>query len=188
MVQAAERAGQLDCQLCCSAGILAYRAGIIQAKATQRAAAEQVEAAERTKRLEARGIAVAVDLGFLTLESDIQRARDGLSHLKSVNRFNIGQIMMAQVQVVSRIESPPILERNIDRLFMLGDHAGPLCLQLVHMLYEHDVLTSASVSRMGPMGPEEWHAEVDKVNLNLVELNEKVAACKRAVQPLSRLR
>jgi Abortive infection alpha len=47
------------------------------------------------------------------------------------------------------IKSAPILERIVDRLFMLGDEAGPLCLSLVHMLYEHNVQADTSTA-FGP--------------------------------------
>jgi hypothetical protein len=137
------------------AGILAYWAGIIQAKATRRAAETHVKATERTKRLEARGVAVAVDLGFQTLETDIKRARNNLERLKTdaSTKDVAGQTIMAGAATIAKIASPPILERNVDRLFMLGDEAGPLCLSLIHMLYEHDVRVDASTNRMGSNEP-----------------------------------
>ena len=70
---------------------------------------------------------MAVDLGFLTLETDIKRALDGLMRLKTDDRTNAfaGQTIMLDMQVIAKIASPPILERNVDRLFMLGGRGRP---------------------------------------------------------------
>jgi hypothetical protein len=169
------------------AGLVAFFAGLIQAKATRRAAETQVESAERTKRLQAKGIAVAVDLGLSTLETDIQRARDNLIRLKTDVSDNAGQTIMARVQEIAKIQPPPILERNVDKLYMLGEPAGPLCLRLIHMLFEQDMQTVASVSSMGPMSRYEWPPVVDELERSLAGLSDKVAECERAVQPILRL-
>jgi hypothetical protein len=172
------------------AGVIAFFAGLIQAKATRRAAAAHIEAVEQAKRLQATGVAVAVDLGLLTLESDIQRARDGLMRLKTDERTSPlpGQAIMNNVQAIGKIASPPILERNVDSLFMLGNEAGSLCLSLIHMLYQHDMLVDDSINRVGSMNHDGWPKVVDELSLSLRRLRDQVVECKRAVQPISHSR
>ncbi len=166
------------------AGLLAYRAGLKQANATRRAATEQVEVADRAKRLQMSGIAVAVDLGFRTLQTDIKRAQIGLMRLKKDNPTLVGQTIMAAIQSIAKIITPPMLETNVDNLFMLGNEAGPLCLSLIHMLYEHDVLVDGSMQRAGSMNRDEWPKVVDELDFSLKGLDDKLAECKRAVQPI----
>src|SRR4051794_22544659 len=80
---------------------------------------------KRRDRLQSHGIAVAIYPEILKLKVTIQNTRDALAKLKKRNSHLVGQNVSSSVQLPGYIEIPLMLDRNIDRLFMLGDIAGP---------------------------------------------------------------
>ena len=77
-----------------------------------------------------------------------------------------------------------MLDRNVDRLFMLGDIAGPACLQLVNMILQYNTLADAIASRMMIMNAAQWPEAVSHLEEHLTLLDGVVAKCIHEVQPI----
>ncbi len=168
-------------------GGMTYRAGVIQAKATQKAANEQIAAAARKDRLQARGIAVAIYSDILELIIIIEKSRSRINEItRSFSGRLHGQNITALVQEVGSIEMPRMLNSNIDLLYMLGEPAGTSCLQLVSFVFQYDALVRDIASRIVTQGANEW-AETDVRHLDeeLTSLGQLVTKCKDEVQPIT---
>jgi hypothetical protein len=139
---------------------------------------------KRRDRLESHGIAVAIYPEVLKLPTIIQNARDALARLKERDCYLAGQSISAHLQFASRIEIPPMLDRNIDRLFMLGDVAGPACLQLVNILLQHNTLVDDIAARIAVLNAGQWTEGIGHLERHLTLLDGVVAKCKHEVQPL----
>jgi hypothetical protein len=139
---------------------------------------------KRRDRLQARGIAVAIYPEILKLENTIPNVREALNTLKLRDRDLAGQSVSASVQLSARIEVPPMLDRNIDRLFMLGDVAGPACLQLVNVLNQYNALVDEIVARIAVMNVRVWTEAIDHLEQHIALLNSVVAKCKHEVASL----
>ena len=120
------------------AGVLAYAAGRRQARVTRQVADEQIKAAAEKDRLQAQSIAVAIFPGLINMQVDHERAstiiRDEFPKIMSapnpINRF-------IELAPSLRISIPPLLDRNLDRLYLLGG-AGHELLQLVSFTLEYN--------------------------------------------------
>jgi len=134
-------------------------------------------------RLESRGIAVAVYPEILMLPTIIQNVRDNLRLLTERNANLVGQSVAASVQQIARIEIPPMLDRNIDRLFMLGDLGGPSCLQLVRLIMQHNTTVDALANGMVVMG-RQWPEVVGQIEPHLALLEKVVEKCEHEIKPL----
>ena len=120
------------------AGVLAYVAGRVQARATRLAADRQIAAAEKKDRLQVFGIALAITPELLNPEVDHDRA-------SRIVRDEFPMIMKTPDPIARfgelapdlQIPIPPLLNRNIDHLYLLGDAAYDL-LQLVSIVLQYD--------------------------------------------------
>lgn len=139
---------------------------------------------KRRDRLQSRGIAVAIYPEILKLEVTIPSTRDALATLIERNRNLVGQSVAASVQLTGRIEIPPMLDRNIDRLFMLGDIAGPSCLQLVNVLLQYNSLVDEIAARIVSMNVGQWPEAIGHLEQHLTLLDGVVAKYKHEVAPL----
>src|SRR5258708_3422376 len=100
----------------------------------------QTNAVERRRdRMRARGIAVAVYPELLKLCDAVRDTDQGLARLKQRSTTLVGQAIGATVQT-GVIAVPYMLERNVDNLYLLGEPAGPACLQLVNVLNQYNAL------------------------------------------------
>lgn len=169
-------------------GGMAYRAGVIQARATQKAANNQIAAGKRTDQLRACAIARAIYPEVLDLEVSIKDTR---RHLNEIIRTSSGRLpgqsvaAFVEQQVIS-IAVPPMLERFIDQLFILGDSAGPVCLQLVASLLKYRALAGSISSSMMVLNADSWAEEIiEKLDANLTTLGVRVAECKNELQPFA---
>jgi hypothetical protein len=168
-------------------GGMTCRAGVIQAKATRKAANEQIAAAARKDRLQARGVAVAIYSDILELKIIIEKSRTHINEItRSLSEELPGQNIAALVQEVGSIEMPRMLNSNIDLLFMLSEPAGPACLQLVSLLFQYDALVRDITSRIVTRNADEW-AEKDIRHLeeHLTSLEEAVTKCKNEVHEIT---
>jgi hypothetical protein len=82
----------------------------------------------RRDRLELRGLAVAVFPEIVMLKTSVQNVRDNLLSIKKRYAGQVGQSVGAVLQLSAPIQVPPMMERNTDKLFLLGEAAGPSCL------------------------------------------------------------
>jgi hypothetical protein len=134
--------------------------------------------------LQSHGIAVAIYPEILKLEVLIPSTRDTLVRLKEQNSHLVGQNVAFDVQRMGRIEIPPMLDRNIDRLFMLGDIAGPACLQLVNVLLQYNTLVDEIAARIVSMNAGQWMEAIGHLEHHLTLLDGVVTKCKHEVAPL----
>ena len=139
---------------------------------------------KRRDRLQSRGIAVAIYPEILKLTITIQNVREGLAALRAHNSNLVGQSVSASVLLTGRISIPPMLDRNIDRLFMLGDVAGPACLQLVNVLIQYNALVDDIAARMVMLNAATWPQAVGHLEQHLTLLDSVVAKCQHEVAPL----
>jgi len=97
----------------------------------------------------------------------IYAAVNNLAILRASSGQLVDQSVAASFQAGATIQTPPMLERNIDRLFMLGDVAGPNCLHLVRLLMQYNTTVKAArfvcqlADVRAPQGPRERVASAD---------------------------
>jgi hypothetical protein len=91
----------------------------------------------RRGRLQVHGIGVVVYLEILKLDEVVHTTKKQLIALTTQFGSLAGQSIAASVIETAHIDLPAMIDRNVDRLFMLGDLAGPACLQLVSVLLQY---------------------------------------------------
>lgn len=131
----------------------------------------------RRDRLQASGIVVAIYPELLKLKIVIQTTRDSLLGLKANVHHLVGQSVAANLLEVGHIELPPMLDRNIDRLFLLGKSAGPFCLQLVNVLYQYDHLLRDIGSSVVIMNAQQWPEAIHHLDQHLDLIDAVVDKC-----------
>jgi hypothetical protein len=140
--------------------------------------------ARRRDRLELRGLAVAVYPDIVMLKTSIQNVRDGLAFLKKRDRGLVGQSVAASLQLTAYIQVPPMIERNIDKLFILGDIAGPSCLHLARLLQQYNALSERIAARVVVLSAEQWVEAADHLEEHLALLDKVVEKCEHEVRPI----
>jgi hypothetical protein len=110
------------------AAIIALGLGVWSVRATG-------AAQRRRDRLELRGLAVAIYPELLMLPTTIQSVRVRLVLLVGQTG---AQSFPATMELAVHIQLPPMVERNIDKLFLLGDAAGPSCLSVVRVIFQYN--------------------------------------------------
>ncbi len=147
-------------------------------------AALRAGAVERHRdRLEALGIAVAIYPEILKLEGTLENSRNWLRQIAALDGQLVGQSVMVRIQG-AQIPIPPMLERNVDRLFMLGKRAGPSCLQLVNVLLQYNSFVEEIAARTGMLSANQWVEGVSKIEDHLALLKEVITKCEHDVRPL----
>lgn len=127
------------------AGIAAYAAGFVQARATRQAADRQIASANRKDRLQALCIAVGIYPELLVIRVTYERALKIVNEEFAKAKAAGSSIFTTQIVALIRsayIEIPPLLIRNIDQLYLLDD-AGPTLLQLVSITLQYNSLVDA---------------------------------------------
>jgi|SRR5579859_807038 len=144
----------------------------------------QTNAVERRRdRLRARGIAVAIYPEILNLGAAIKTARDGLVLLKERSRAVVGQAIASTLQM-GTIPVPPMLDRNVDNFYLLGEPAGPNCLQLVNILNQYNVLVQEISMRVAIMNAQQWPEAIEHLDKHLELIEEVVGKCATDVRPI----
>ncbi len=145
----------------------------------------RVGAVERRRdRLQARGIAVAIYPELLKLRVTITDIRSGLTRQQGELGNLAGQSVVAGIQSVALISTPPMIDRNIDRLFVLGNLAGPSCLALVGMLIQYNDFVYQLTSRFTMMAPRQWADALPQLEDHLDLLDKVTEKCEREVKPI----
>jgi hypothetical protein len=140
--------------------------------------------ARRRDRLELHGIAVAIFPEIEMLKVNIQNVRDGLAFLKQRDGDLVGQSVAASLQLTAHIPMPPMMERNIDKLFILGDIAGPSCLHLVRLLLQYNATVNSISSHLVTLNAEQWVQAAGHLEDHLALLEKVIEKCKHEVQPI----
>lgn len=138
----------------------------------------------RRDRLQVRGIAVVVYLEVLKLEEIVRTAKSQLSALTAQFAHLAGQSIAVNVLETAHVALPVMIDRNVDRLFMLGDVAGPACLQLVSVLLQYNALVDQIAARVATLAPQRWTEAIGHLDRNLTLLEGVIAKCKHEVRPL----
>jgi hypothetical protein len=138
----------------------------------------------RRDRLQARGIAVAIYPEIESLTVTVKDARTGLLKIKEQAGTLAGQAVGASIQLTAQIKIPPLLDRNVERLFLLGEPAGPACLQLVSMMLQYNARVEAVVARTLHFGPGHWADGISQLEEHLTQLDEIVTKCTHEVEPM----
>jgi hypothetical protein len=120
------------------AGSVAYLAGLQQARATTRASNDQIAAAARKDRLQARCIAVGISPELLQLEAAHGRAQQAVSQFATLSGRNTAQII-AEIQD-AKIQMPPVLSRVIDQVYILGEPTGSTVLQMISVIHQFNYM------------------------------------------------
>jgi hypothetical protein len=118
------------------AGGLAYKAGIIQAKATQQAADKQIAVNARKDRLQAHCIAVGIYPELLAVEVKRERASKIIQNEFPKVRSGMTTQIVATIRDI-RIDEPPLISRSVDYLYVL-EKAGATILQLLSVVLQYN--------------------------------------------------
>jgi len=95
-----------------------------------------------------------------------------------------GQSVMASLQLTAHIQVPPMLERNIDKLFILGDVAGPNCVHLVRLILQYNDAANNIISHIAAMNAEQWPEAVRHLEEHLALLDKVIEKCEHEVRPI----
>lgn len=140
--------------------------------------------ARNRNRQEIRGVAVAIYPEIAILAEATKAVRGGLIDLKTRYGNLVGQSVGASFQSVAGIDVPPMLDRNIDKLFILGDRAGPSCLQLVRLIIQYNSTVADMSQRIMVMNVEQWKEAVGHLEDHLSLLDQVIAKCEHEVRPI----
>jgi hypothetical protein len=138
-------------------------------------------AQRRRDLLELRGLAVAIYPELCMLPTIVQNVRDGLSRLRT---HDGDQSFPASVQLTALIQIPPMLDRYIDKLYLLGEIAGPSCLHLVRLIMQYNStvqnIAAATLMMNGPQRQEALHHISEHLSL----IDQVIAKCEHEVRPI----
>lgn len=71
-----------------------------------------------------------------------------------------------------------MISRYIDQLFMLGELAGPSCLELVSLLFQYNTILDEATSLMMSMNATEWAAQgMSRLETHLASLERVASKC-----------
>jgi len=138
-------------------------------------------AQRRRDRLELRGLAVAIYPELCMLPAIVQNARDGLARLRT---HDGDQSFPASVQLTAPIQMPPMLERYIDKLFLLGDIAGPSCLHLVRLIMQYNSTVQNIASATLMMSGVQRQEALGHIAEHLSLIDQVIAKCEHEVRPI----
>lgn len=166
-------------------GVLALAAGLIAYIGARQAAAKQVAAMTARDRLQAQGIAVAIYPELLKLPVVFENTRKYLDQvIDQLAGKQPGQFVAGNLQIPASIMMPPMLGRNIDLLFMLGETAGPASLQLVGLMLQYEALLQDITTRMMMLNADQWAEGIRHLQAHLTLLGGVVAKCEHEVRPI----
>jgi hypothetical protein len=166
-------------------GMLALLAGLVAYIGARQAAAKQIAAMAARDRLQAQGIAVAIYPELLKLPTVIDNIRKHLDQIiAQLAGKQPGQFVAGNLQISASIMMPAMLGRSIDLLFMLGESAGPACLQLVGLMLQYDALIQEITARMMMLNANQWAEGVRHLQDHLTLLDSVVAKCEHDVRPI----
>ena len=145
----------------------------------------RVGAADRKRdRLQASGIASAIYPELLKLRITVDYIQKGLAQFKTTAGHLAGQSIAADIERLAQIPIPPMIDRNIDRLFMLGGSAGPSCLQLVGGLFQYNNLVEQFTNGMMSMNAAEWTSRMPDLEKSVSLVGDAIEQCEREVRPI----
>ena len=168
------------------AGLVAYLAGLQQARATKRASKAQIDLIRRKDRAQAMATAAAVYSDILELRQIIQEKRSRLSYVEETYSGKLfGQHVAGIIQTIGSIEPPDMFLRSIDQFSSLGEKAGPLCLEMASLLFQYNAALNQATSLMVSLGADEWAAQgVRRLETHLASLERVATKCEAELGPI----
>ena len=118
------------------------------------------------------------------LEVSTQTVRNRIAEIKKQSRGQVGRGVAANLSINSLIPLPPMMERNIDKLFILGKLAGPSCVHLVRLLSQYNATVERTTSYIVTLNAEQWAEAADGLEEHQAPLDKAIEKCKREVQPI----
>jgi hypothetical protein len=141
------------------------------------------KAAKRRDRLQARCIATAIYPDILSIEVGLGRVRGMLKQLVSISATMVGQHYMADLNV-AQIEIPPLLTRNVDNLYLLGEQAGPTCLQLVSVILQYNDLVQSAAAQLADKAKGEWTDLLHALEGHLTAIETLLGQAQKEIGPV----
>jgi hypothetical protein len=77
-----------------------------------------------------------------------------------------------------------MMERNTDKLFILGELAGPSCLHLVRLLIQYNVFVEEIAARVATLNAEQWVEAAGHLEAHLTLLDQVIDKCEHEVKPI----
>jgi hypothetical protein len=138
----------------------------------------------RRDGMQALGIAVAVYPELLKLKVTLGDSQQRLQQLVQAHAGSlVGQTIALNIQN-ERIEIPAMLDRNVDRFFLLGERAGPSCLQLINVILQYNIFVDQIAGRTSIMNAHQWVEGVSHLTDHLKLLDAVIDKCEHEVAPL----
>jgi hypothetical protein len=148
-------------------------------------AVRRADAIQRKRdRLQALGIAAAIYPEILGLEATLGDVRNHFDNILESVRGGVPNQATGASVLNGQILLPPLIDRNIEHLFLLGKNAGPSCLQLVNSIFQFNAFVTAMAARSVMMDIRQWEADVDRLLEQLQLLQSIIAKCKKEVAGL----
>lgn len=86
--------------------------------------------------------------------------------------------------MIGQIPVPPMLDRNTDRLYVLGKAAGPSCLQLVSILMQYNTFIDEVGARIVTLNADQWGEFVKQADDHLKLVGHVIAKCEHEVKTI----
>lgn len=134
--------------------------------------------------MELRGLAVAIYPEIQMLKVRVAQVRDGVADSKKRYGQLFGQNIAWDLRSITSITVPPMLERNTDKLFLLGEVAGPSCIQLVRFVAQYDEFAERLVAHIVTLNAEQWQETIDQLDEHLALLDGVIDKCEMEVRPI----
>ncbi|QYA05014.1 hypothetical protein [Rhizobium sp. B21/90] len=138
----------------------------------------------RRDRLEIKSLVVAIYPEIQMLRESVDTARANIAGLKAEFGQLVGQSIAATVQYKTYLPIPAMMDRYTDKLFILGDVAGPTCIHLVRLLMQYNDFAAQVASSIISMNAQQWLVAIDQLDEHLVLLLHVIEKGEREVQPL----
>lgn len=138
-------------------------------------------AQRRRDLLELRGLAVAIYPELCMLPTVVQNVRDGLARLRT---HDGDQSLAASIQLTALIQMPPMLERYIDKLYLLGEIAGPSCLHLVRLIMQYNSTVVNIAGATFAMNVVQRQEALGHIAAHLTLIDQVIEKCEREVRPI----
>jgi hypothetical protein len=131
--------------------------------------------------LEQRGIGVAIYPELLMLPTLVGNVRQNLPRLALVDG---DQSFALHLERAAIIQIPPMIDRNIDKLFLLGNAAGPACLSLVRFITQYNDLVHRLAASSFMMDVSQKKQSFEQIEQHLALLEKIIEKCAHDVRPI----
>jgi hypothetical protein len=137
----------------------------------------------RRDRRELNTLAVAI-YPEIEMPISVQTVRERLTKLKATDVKLVGQSIGAALQASAYVAMPPMIERNIDRLYILGDIAGPTCIHLARIIIQYNFTEGRLVQPVLNLNANQWTIAVQEIFNHLDLLDKVIDESDREVRPI----